>query len=297
MSRELSRLTYEPITGRAQPSWPHGKGLAVYFAVGVESYRAHGTRTEELYPSGDSEDLTNAAWREYGNRVGGFRLLDALADAGLPSTLLVNSDLYDTAPDLLHHARTLGAEFVAHGRSNSDSLAELNEPEIDYLNSVADRIETVEGTRPLGWSSPWLEHTAQTLDLLPIAGYRYLLDMRVDDRPVHLRSAGGELTALPYALELNDSTTVVGRQATAREFAEMIIDEFDELLDASRSQPLVMSVVTHSFISGAPFRLRALRTALEHLSAHRDEVWFTQPAEIYSHLNASAVRAGGDRRE
>jgi hypothetical protein len=42
-----------------------------------------------------------------------------------------------------------------------------------------------------------------------------------------------------------------------------------------------MSVVLHSFISGAPFRLRQVERALQHIAAHRDRVWLTQPGAIY----------------
>ena len=102
----------------------------------------------------------------------------------------------------------------------------------------------------------------------------------MDDQPVWLTTQTGRLMAMPYALELNDSTTIVGRQASARDFSEMIIDEFDEMLEASRTQPLVMSVVVHSFISGQPFRLRALTKALEHIAARQDEIWLTRPGDI-----------------
>ena len=115
--------------------------------------------------------------------------------------------------------------------------------------------------------------------MLAEAGYRYLLDLRADDRPVEL--CDSRLTAIPYALELNDSSSIIGRGAGAAEFADMIIDEFDELLEAAEQQPLVMSIVVHSFISGAPFRLRQLTRALDHLAAHRDQVWFTQPRALW----------------
>ncbi|MCW2784754.1 MAG: polysaccharide deacetylase [Marmoricola sp.] len=270
---------YAPITGASGPAWPDGKRLAVYVAVGIEEYRFGDGHTEDLLPA-SPHDLVNTSWRDYGNRVGGFRLLDRLAARDIPATVLLNTDVYRSAPAIVEHARRSGAEFVGHGISNSDSLADLSPDEqAAYVRRVADEIEEHEGARPLGWSSPWLAHTPETTRVLSDAGYRYLLDLRADDRPVPL--VGTELTAMPYALELNDSTTVIGRGASAAEFADMIIDEFDELLQASTDQPLVMSIVTHAFISGAPFRLRQLTRALDHLAAHRDRVWFTQPGEIW----------------
>ncbi|WP_328292303.1 polysaccharide deacetylase family protein [Kineococcus sp. NBC_00420] len=284
---------YQPITAAPGPDWPDGRRLAVYVALGLEEYRFGAGRTEDIVPEVGAPDLVNTSWRDYGNRVGAFRLLERLERAGIPPTVLLNTALYDTAPELLQAARRLGAEFVGHGISNSDSLEGMSAAgEADYLAAVAARIAAEEGTAPGGWSSPWLTHTTSTLDNLVATGYRYLLDLRLDDRPVPIATVSGSILALPYALEVNDSTTVVGRGASAGEFADMIVDEFDELLERSEEQPLVMSVVLHSFISGAPFRLRALDRALRHLSAHRDRVWFTQPRAIAAHLPA-AQRVGG----
>ncbi len=283
------RYAYEAITSGAARGgrWPGDRGLAVYVAIGVEDYRRGEGQSEDLIPDVPAPDLVNEAWRDYGNRVGVFRLLDRLGSAGIPPTVLLNSMIYDVAPAVTDAARARGAEFVAHGVSNSDSLSGMDAPEErDYLDSVAQRIEKEEGARPGGWSSPWLTHTPRTIDLLAASGYRYLLDLRLDDRPVWLTSEAGPLLAIPYALELNDSSSVIGRQVSASDFADMIVDEFDELLLASQEQPLVMSIVVHSFISGAPFRLRQLTRALEHLASRSGDVWFTQPAAIHDAFTA-----------
>jgi peptidoglycan/xylan/chitin deacetylase (PgdA/CDA1 family) len=284
------RYEYVPITAPAPATWPNGARLAVYVAMGVEDYHFGDGATENLLEGVPAPDLVNAGWRDYGNRVGAFRILDRLDALGIPATILLNTAVYDTAPELLDRARALGAEIVGHGVSNSDSLEGLDErAEADYLTSVASRIADAEGARPGGWSSPWLTHTEKTIDLLGETGYRYLLDLRLDDRPVWLRTRREPLLAIPYALELNDSTSIIGRGAGSAEFADMIIDEFDELLAASADQPLVMSIVVHSFISGAPFRLRQLTRALEHLVARRDDVWFAQPRDIYDAVRAQAA--------
>jgi peptidoglycan/xylan/chitin deacetylase (PgdA/CDA1 family) len=276
------RYDYSPITTRPGGRWPGGRKLAVYIAVGVEDYRFGDGLTEDLLPGVEAPDLVNTAWRDYGNRVGAFRLFDRLAEFGIPPTVLLNTMVYDTAPDVTEAARRHGAEFVAHGITNSDTLAGLDlAQEKAYLSEVADRIAVAEGAAPGGWSSPWLTHTPRTLDLLAATGYRYLLDLRMDDQPVWLSTDAGPLLSIPYPLELNDSTTMVGRGASAADFTAMVIDEFDELLSAADEQPLVMGLVTHSFISGAPFRLRALTRALQHLAGHADDVWFARPGEIF----------------
>ena len=189
--------------------------------VGVESYRFGDGHTEDVLPDVPAPDLVNTAWRDYGNRVGAFRLFELLAGLGIPPTVLLNTDVYDEAPAVLEAARRAGAEIVGHGRSNSDSLSGMTpDAERAYLTDVADRIRAEEGAAPGGWSSPWLSHTPATLDLLADTGYRYLLDLRLDDQPVWLTTESGPLLAIPYNAEINDSSTMIGRHASAREFED-----------------------------------------------------------------------------
>jgi peptidoglycan/xylan/chitin deacetylase (PgdA/CDA1 family) len=292
------RLPYQDGASGRSPTgrWPAGPGLAVYVAVGVEAYRDPGTGyTENLLSDVPEPDLVNSAWRDYGNRVGAFALLDCLQQLGIPPTVLLNTMVYDETPRVTNAARRAGAEFVGHGISNSDSLTEMTVAEESvYLGAVADRIEREEGRRPRGWSSPWLTHTHHTIDLLTASGYRYLLDLRPDDQPVWLDSTSGPLLAIPYALELNDSSSMIARQVGAAEFADTVIDEFEELLLAAEDRPIVMSVVLHSFISGVPFRLRQVRRALAHIAARAERVWLTQPAAI--HEAFTAIAPPSDRR-
>jgi len=141
------------------------------------------------------------------------------------------------------------------------------------------------GRAPAGWASPWIAENPLTPDLLQESGYEYLLDWCMDDQPVWLRTRSGRILSVPYSQELNDSSSIIGRQADAAAFAAAIIDQFEELRQGS-DQPLVMSVVLHSFISGQPFRLRALRRVLEHIAQARDTLWLTQPGDIARHYRS-----------
>jgi peptidoglycan/xylan/chitin deacetylase (PgdA/CDA1 family) len=276
-----------PIPQRTRYRWPNGASLAVYVAVGIEEYELGGSRVEDILegPGGQHGPLlSNAAWRDYGNRVGGFRLIERMADHGIAPTVLLNTDAYDTAPHLIAAARAVGGEFVGHGTSNSHSVLDLSEgEERSYIRRVIGRIAEEEGRPPAGWSSPWLEHTPNSLRLLAEEGVEYTLDLRMDDQPVRLGQGATDLLAVPYALELNDSSSMVARRVGAREFSGMIVDEFDELLAASAHGPVVMSVVVHTFISGTPFRLQALTRALAHLTGAGDQVWFATAGQIAEH--------------
>ena len=172
------RYDYDPILGRSSTPWPDGKKLALYIAVGVEDYDFGDGRVENLLEGIPAPDLVNASWRDYGNRVGGFRLLQRLENFGIIPAILLNTAVYDSAPALIAEARRLGAEIVGHGLSNSDSLETMNEiEERSYLEAVAKRINLEEGEAPLGWSSPWLTETENTLDLLVETGYGYVMDL------------------------------------------------------------------------------------------------------------------------
>jgi peptidoglycan/xylan/chitin deacetylase (PgdA/CDA1 family) len=282
------RNAYAP--DREAAPWPDGKRLAVYVAVGVEDYVVGRRVTEDILPDVPAPDLVNASWRAYGLRVGGPRLLDRLHQLGVPITILLNSAVYDSARPLIEQARRLGAELVAHGEFNSDSLDAMSrDEEKAYLQQAADRIQREEGRPPLGWSSPWLTHTPHTLDLLTECGYRYLLGLRFDDQPVWLDTGHGPLLAIPYSVEINDSSAMIGRNVSAKEFADRILDEFTDQLAASADTPLVMSVILHSFISGVPFRLHQVTRAIERLVEQREAVWFARPCDIYDHLTGRAL--------
>lgn len=282
---------YSAMPRRPKGVWPGGAKVALWVAVGVESYRPDDGITEDILPRGDAPDLVNMAWRDYGNRVGAFRLFDRLAAIGIRPAILLNTDVYDEAPDVIAAARAVGAEIVAHGHSNSDSLTALPPGrEADYLGDVFKRIASEEGAAPGGWSSPWLAHTPTSLANLTAAGFRYLLDLRLDDQPVWLDAGAGRLLAIPYAAELNDSTTMIGRQMDARAFADMIRDEAAELLTAQ--QPVVMSVVLHSFISGQPWRMRPIAQALADIAAQAG-VWRATPSEIHAAVLSNPDLATG----
>jgi len=204
--------------------------------------------------------------------------------------VLLNSAVCEHAPELVEACRAADCELIAHGYSNSDTMAGMTEAqEAAYLRQVAAQMQRVTGRPPAGWASPWIAETPRTPDLLHETGYEYLLDWCMDDQPIWMRTRTGRILSVPYAQELNDSTAIIGRQVNAADFASMIIDQFDEMRQTAEHQPLVMSVILHSFISGQPFRLRALRRALEHILKARAQLWITQPGAIAHHFRSLSL--------
>src|ERR1700722_14137967 len=284
--RTHTRYAYSPIVRRAPLyRWPNGARLAIYFALGLEQYSLGEGLTEDLVPGIAPPDVLNNSWRDYGNRVGAWRILDAFRQQGVPLAILLNSALCEHAPELLETCHAAGCEMIAHGYSNSDTLAGMAEAdEAAYIRRVAAQMKELTGNAPAGWASPWIAETALTPDLLQEAGFSYLLDWCMDDQPVWMTTRAGRILSVPYSQELNDSSAIIGRHVGAEEFSGMIIDQFEEMRATAGDQPLVMSVILHSFISGQPFRLRALRRALDHILKAGEPLWFTQPGAIASHF-------------
>lgn len=280
------RYPYVPVTGRPDFSWPEGRRLAVYIGLNLETFRFGEGLGAELAPGGPQPDVLNYAWRDYGNRVGAFRMADLFDDHGLPLSVLVNSNLYDECPGLVERFRSRGDEIVGHGRTNSERQGVLpEEEERALIEEATDRIGQAEGTRPNGWLGPWISQSPVTPDLLKETGYSYLLDWCHDDQPVWFETRSGPILSVPYPQELNDIPMIVGRKMDAAPFADMIIDNFAEMLEQSADQPLVMGIALHPYLFGQPYRLRHLRRVLEEIQTLADNrVWWTTSGAIADHF-------------
>jgi peptidoglycan/xylan/chitin deacetylase (PgdA/CDA1 family) len=281
------RYDYSGIVGRPRFSWPGGARIALYVACALEHYAFGEGLTENLVPGGSHPDVLNTSWREYGNRVGAWRLLDLFDQYRLPVGVLLNSAVCDHAPELVEAYRAAGHELIAHGRSNSDTLAGMtDEQQAAYVAGVAERMAAA-GQAPRGWAGPWMAETLTTPDVLAEQGYGYVLDWCMDDQPVWMTTRAGPLLSVPYSQELNDSSAIIGRQVSAAAFSDMIVDQFEETLaTAEDGRPVVMSVILHAFIIGQPFRMRQLRRALNHILAPRPEVWIARPGDIAEHFRS-----------
>jgi allantoinase len=279
------RYDYSPLRGRPDYSWPGGKRLAVYFALNLEHFSYGEGLGAELSPGGPQPDILNFAWRDYGNRVGAWYMLDAFDALKLPMAALVNSAMYDYAPELVAACRARGDEIVGHGRTNAERQGILDEAgERVLIAEATERLAKEEGRAPEGWLGPWISHSHATPDLLAETGYRYLLDWCMDDQPVWFRCRnGGKILAVPYPQEINDIPAIAARKENASDFADMIVDQFDEMRELSQTRPLVMGVALHAYIVGQPHRLRHLKRALKHIAQHRDAIWLTTPGAIARH--------------
>jgi peptidoglycan/xylan/chitin deacetylase (PgdA/CDA1 family) len=276
-----------PIVDRPPLSWPDGKRLAFYVALNVEHYQVDHPSTS-IFPgtAGLVPDPLNHGWRDYGPRVGIWRMVRTMDELGLRASVMLNSRVCQQYPRIIEAGRERDWAWIAHGRDNSTLEQDVPvEQESEYLAEVVDEIERATGRRPRGWLGPALTESPRTPQLLADLGLRYLLDWCNDDQPYRLNV--GNLLSVPYAIELNDLTLFNGKGFTGPQFRDAVIDQFDQLHAESADSGRVMALCLHPFVVNQPFRHKYLVQALEHVVGHSD-VWLTTSDEIAEHYAATA---------
>jgi peptidoglycan/xylan/chitin deacetylase (PgdA/CDA1 family) len=277
------RYSHTNITQRPDYTWPGGKRLAFYIALNIEHFAFGTGMGPDPHNRGGPQTHRNYAWRDYGNRVGIWMLFELLDELKLPATILLNSTVCQHYPDIVEKIKARGDNVCGHGRSNAEMLKSFwPEDEAAVIAEATSVIEKHVGERPKGWMGPAAIESNVTPDLLKEAGYTYLLDWPFDDQPIWMKTRAGPLLSVPYPMELNDFGTFVSRDHTGRQFADMIVDQFEEMLERSERRSLVFALSLHGFIVGQPFRMRPLRQAIKHCLNHpqKDRLWRTTAGGI-----------------
>lgn len=285
MLRSHGRYDYSNITTRPDYTWPGGRRLAVYVAVNIEQFSYGEGKGAAIAPPDQATSHSIFSWRDYGNRVGVWRLFEMFDELDIPIEAQMNTAIYEHCPDIPARLRARGDEIVGHGITNSEEQGHLDEvSEAALIRTVTETITKHEGQPPVGWMSPWLSNSEVTMDLLQEAGYRYVMDWTSDDQPIWLKTRKGRILSMPYPIECNDNRGIVWYRYTSSEFTDMLLDNFDEMLAQSERQPLVCPISLHPFVVGRPYRIRQLRRAFAHVLRHRGRIWLARPRDIYAHI-------------
>lgn len=273
---------WSSLQDRRPVHWPGGAPVAVWVCVSLEyfpmvpadtPFRAPG-HMQTPYP-----DYRHYTARDYGTRVGIYRLLDALAAAGATASMATNSAIADHAPPLLADLVAAGHEIIAHSTDMNGTIASrlAEEEERALIAESLDRLERATGTRPQGWLSIARSQSWDTPRLLQQAGVRYCCDWVNDELP--WRFANG-LINLPLNHELSDRQVISVQQNSADSYAEQLLDAFDWLANEAREQGGGRMLPIHltPYISGLPYRIGAIEHLLAGLQARG--AWFATGAEI-----------------
>jgi peptidoglycan/xylan/chitin deacetylase (PgdA/CDA1 family) len=280
--RRADRYDDSFIFERKPFKWPGNKTLAVWIAPNVEVWHYDSPAGTGVSPNVRNivPDVINYAWREYGIRVGLWRLADALDKAGVKATVALNSAVAEAHPKALEEMKKRGWEFMGHGITNSENLAGLNpDKERDVIQTVLKTIEQATGQRPRGWLGSGLAETYNTLDILAEEGVIYCGDWNNDDQPYPMKVKQGRMFSIPYCMEINDIPLFIRKGYTGEQYFRSVVDQFDTLYADSAKQPRVMGIPLHPMIIGQPLRIKYLQRALAHMKKH-ERVWFATGSEI-----------------
>jgi allantoinase len=277
------RYDYVPLPERRDYSWPDSRRLAFVVTTNIEWFAFNAGMGHDPAKTNEPQTHRNYSWRDYGNRLGIWRLFDLLDELRLPAAHNTNSLVYHYAPQITDAIRRRGDEVVAHGRTNAENLRGMWAADEERLiQEVTQTIQAHEGRPPRGWMGAGAYETASTPDLLKANGYRYVMDWPMDDQPVWLRTRFGPLLSVPYPIETDDAQSIVHRKYTGRDFCDLLVAQFEEMVRQCERHPLVMNVSLHPYIFGHPYQVHFLRKALAHCTGHAlaGRVWWTRPGEI-----------------
>jgi len=280
--RRADRYDDSFIFERKPFAWPGNATLAVWVAPNVEVWRYDSPAGQAISPNDRNivPDVVNYAWREYGLRVGLWRLADVLDAAAVKATVALNSAVAETHPKAVDEMKRRGWEFMGHGITNSENLAGLNaDKERALIQTVLRTIEQATGRRPRGWLGPGLAETQNTLDILAEEGVNYCGDWNSDDQPYPMKVRKGRMFSIPYCMEINDIPLFIRKGYTGEQYLQSVVDQFDTLYADSTKQPRVLGLPLHPMITGQPLRSRYLERALAHMKKH-ERVWFATGSEI-----------------
>ncbi len=281
------RLVYAPMATRPQVTWPEGKLLAFWHAPNVEHYDyiASGGGSPQgrvAYP-----DMQHYGHRDYGNRVGLWRMLRVVDEFQMPSTVSLSLSLLEEQPEVRDAMFARDWEIMSHGISNLRPLYDMPREEEDAFYALSQQLsETYYGGRRIkGMLGPKISGTDHTADLMVEHGMQYFADWIHDEQPRPLRTASdGRLVSVPYSYMLNDVPMLHARALSGRDFVDLALAQIDRLLrDAEEDgQARVACLATHPFLVGQPWFPRFYQEIFARVRED-DRVWCTTAGEITDH--------------
>ena len=259
---------FRAIADAPKITWPNGARVAVWVIPNVEHFH--------LEIGSPAPDVRNFSRRDYGNRVGLWRLMEVLTRHKIRGTVALNAEIGIYYPRIMQAMIDLDWELMGHGLTNSKIMSGL---EIDAERKlILDTRKVIEdwGRKMHGWLGPGLTETFNTPDLLKESGVEYVADWVNDDLPYRFNNG---LYSIPYSIELNDMPLFNNPSISIDDFKRRICDSFDVLYAEGAANGRVLGIALHPFLIGAAHRIKYLDEALQYIAGH-EKVWFATGDEI-----------------
>lgn len=279
------RYAWSMLPRRAPVAWPQGARIALWVVPALEWFPLD-MKGQPFKPPGAMQtaypDLRHYTLRDYGSRVGAYRVMQALDRHGIRASAAVNAAVAVRYPHLLQACVRRGWEIVAHGL-DMDHLHHgglAADEERRWIGRALDILRRASGQPVRGWLSPAKSESFATPDLLREAGVDYVCDWVNDDMPYAMNTRAGALHAMPHPIDIDDATILVQNHHSEDDFRDQLCDQFDLLYREARpGDGRIMAISLHPWVIGQPYRIGALEQALAHIMRHAG-VWPATGAEI-----------------
>jgi peptidoglycan/xylan/chitin deacetylase (PgdA/CDA1 family) len=295
------RYEYLPISKRPAFTWANGAAVAFYPIVLVEYYEE--TPPEDAVVAGDvfgglggggplrHPQVTRVGNRDYGNRVGFFRLMKIFESLGIKPVIAIDAMATEHYPAIVSWIKSHDVEVVAHGIAITRSITSkmTTEEEVSYIAEAKSRIESAIGVSTKGWLGPTSSESGKSLQVIADAGFEYCFDWPNDEQPYYFTTVP-PLLGLPPILELSDNTAINQRALFNEDYGRALVDAAKQLVIDGASSSRLLSFTLNTWTSGQPARSSYLKAALTEIVA-MSGVWVTTPGEIAAEMATTTEEA------
>jgi hypothetical protein len=286
------KYPYSPFPSRGKLTWPNNKRLAIIITINMETWDLIKNTDEAYYAGGPSilpdllpgnvPDFPNYMWREYGQRVGVWRLLDVFDELSVKPECTVNAKTCLERHEMVKAAMDRKLQIIPHNYEQGELLTQyFNDPlkEEEVIKNTLDVYRETTSLIPQGWLSSSLRGTENTANILVKNGIRFYCDAMNDDQPYIIDTDSGPIVSIPYSNEINDFTLLTRRGHTTDEFRDILIEEMNVLYQESKATSKIMNIGLHPHVSGRAYRVRAIREFLE-AAKELDGIWWATRSQI-----------------
>ena len=280
---------YVPLPKRGRLKWPGDKRVALIFTFNLETWDLVKDTDRPYYAGGPAllpnslagriPDYPNYSWREYGQRVGIWRMFDLFDQMGVKASCTTNAVTFERRKDMTDACLERGWELLAHNYEQGELLTDFHddvERERDIIQRSIAVYEHHVGKRPVGWLSSSLRGTLNTPSILAEEGFKFYCDIMNDDQPYMIRTGNGPLVSTPYSNVINDFTILTRNARTTNEYRDLLIEELSVLHEEGASQARIMNVGLHPHVSGRAYTIRALREFIQYARTLTGVWWATR---------------------
>ena len=282
MSLPPNRVDYMPIVDRPIIKWPDNARVAFWVSPNVEHYEylPENQGVRNPWPRTPYPDVQQYSYRDYGNRVGFWRMLEVLDKHNIKCCVSLNLAVLEHFPEIAKAMTERDYDYMSHGIYNTRYLYTYDETaEREFYKDNIETLKLHTGKQLKGMLGPAISGSINTPDLMAEAGLIYHTDWMHDDQPVPIKVNSGKLISVPYSIELNDSSMMRDHHYEGDYFARICKAQFDQLYKEGQESGRVMCIALHPFLIGQPHRVKYLDDILGYIMSH-EGVWQTTADEI-----------------